>query len=349
MIINDTDHLWGIGGNRQWVWQSFLRGTYPIFMDPYDCSPVWPPDNCDPNNPEWVSLRQNLGYAKAYADRVNLVSMLPRDDLASSGYCLANTTVGAGEYLVYLPAGATFAALTERIGIDRDVNLYLAPDSSVSVDLTATPGALTVEWFNPETGEASAGGTVTGGSVQSFTAPFVGDAVLYLYQEQGPPPDQPYKLFLPVIGQGEVSAVPAGPYDAGDSVNLTAAPASDWRFAGWSGDLIGTDNPISLTVTGNMTVTATFTETIPVPQYELTVNTIGEGTVAATPEGPYDAGQIVSLTATAAPGWRFQEWSGDLMGTGNPQGLFIEHDSIVTATFLAIAQSYSIYLPHTVR
>ena len=36
VIITDTDHLWGIGGNSAWVWKSFLRGPNPIFMDPYD-------------------------------------------------------------------------------------------------------------------------------------------------------------------------------------------------------------------------------------------------------------------------------------------------------------------------
>jgi hypothetical protein len=26
VIILDTDHLWGVGGNVPWVWKSFLRG-----------------------------------------------------------------------------------------------------------------------------------------------------------------------------------------------------------------------------------------------------------------------------------------------------------------------------------
>ena len=35
VILTDTDHLWGIGGDVAWVWKSFLRGLNPIFMDPY--------------------------------------------------------------------------------------------------------------------------------------------------------------------------------------------------------------------------------------------------------------------------------------------------------------------------
>ena len=35
VILTDTDHLWGIGGDVPWVWKSFLRGLNPLFMDPY--------------------------------------------------------------------------------------------------------------------------------------------------------------------------------------------------------------------------------------------------------------------------------------------------------------------------
>src|SRR4051794_5919211 len=33
VILNDTDHLWGGGGDASWVWKSFTRGLNPIFMD----------------------------------------------------------------------------------------------------------------------------------------------------------------------------------------------------------------------------------------------------------------------------------------------------------------------------
>ena len=37
VIVNDTDHLWGHGGNPHWVWKSFRRGHNTLFMDPW-----WP-------------------------------------------------------------------------------------------------------------------------------------------------------------------------------------------------------------------------------------------------------------------------------------------------------------------
>lgn len=43
-------------------------------------------------------------------------------------------------------------------------------------------------------------------------------------------------------------------------VELTAVPASGWVFSNWSGDLSGSDNPVSVTVNADMNITATFVE-----------------------------------------------------------------------------------------
>jgi len=52
----------------------------------------------------------------------------------------------------------------------------------VTVNLTGVTGTLTVEWFNPSTGQTIAGGTTAaGGGVQSFNPPNSGDAVLYIH------------------------------------------------------------------------------------------------------------------------------------------------------------------------
>jgi hypothetical protein len=56
VIINDTDHLWGEGGNQGWVWKSFVRGLNPIFMDSYNDS-VYPNIT---NMPVWTRLKTAL-------------------------------------------------------------------------------------------------------------------------------------------------------------------------------------------------------------------------------------------------------------------------------------------------
>ena len=152
VILTDTDHLWGIGGNQVWVWKSFLRGLNPLFMDPYDCRVL--SRSCDP---VWMdSIRVSLGYTRLLADRMDLLSMLPMPDLASSTYCLANR---GREYLIYLP-----------------------DDNEVVVDLDDVTGSLRVEWFNPNTGEFTKSGMIEGGREVSLTSPSgaIG-VVVYLY------------------------------------------------------------------------------------------------------------------------------------------------------------------------
>jgi len=151
VIVSDTDHLWGIGGNRAWVWKSFLRGLNPIFMDPYNGLVLG-----KRFDPKWEPVRKSMGYARRLADRVNLAAMTPQNKLASTGYCLAHAAAG-GEYLVYLPEGG-----------------------EVTVDLSATPGKIDVQWLNTTDGELKPAGTARGGKSVKLSAPFRGDAVLLL-------------------------------------------------------------------------------------------------------------------------------------------------------------------------
>lgn len=53
-------------------------------------------------------------------------------------------------------------------------------DGDGGVDLSKSPGTLTVEWIDAGQGSSTPAGEVEGGAVRSFKAPFGGDAVLYL-------------------------------------------------------------------------------------------------------------------------------------------------------------------------
>ncbi len=155
VILLDTDHLWGIGGDQAWVWKSFLRGYNPIWMDPYDRSYNGTDNTWGPKLPDDAEdVRRNLGYALTYAKRMNLAAMTPQETLSTTHYCLAAT---GREYLVYLPDGG-----------------------EVTVDLTATKGELAVEWMQPVDGTISFGEPAPGGGKRHFKAPFTGDAVLYI-------------------------------------------------------------------------------------------------------------------------------------------------------------------------
>jgi len=164
VILNDTDHLWGIGGSRSWVWKSFCRGLNPLFMDPYfdgkDGGGIYGSGNIVKHEltaEKLRDIRQALGSTRRYAEKVNLAAMTPRNGLSSTGYCLANSVPKRAEFLIYLPEGP-----------------------NVTVDLSAVSGPISAEWLNPSTGTITQGDPVTGGSKLSLRAPFPGDAVLYL-------------------------------------------------------------------------------------------------------------------------------------------------------------------------
>lgn len=73
------------------------------------------------------------------------------------------------------------------------------------------------------------------------------------------------------------------------------------------------------------------------PSYSLTLNVHGEGTVAAAPDqSEYESGTEVTLTATAASGHAFDNWSGNASGTTNPLTVEMDGDKTITAGFVQI-------------
>ncbi|HUT00272.1 MAG TPA: Ig-like domain-containing protein [Candidatus Thermoplasmatota archaeon] len=68
-----------------------------------------------------------------------------------------------------------------------------------------------------------------------------------------------YTLTIIIDGQGTVVKDPEQPtYPYGTNVILTAVADQDWIFSSWSGDLSGNENPKTITMTSNKTVTAHF-------------------------------------------------------------------------------------------
>ncbi len=168
VVVTDTDHLWGIGGSQTWVWKSFMRGLNPIFMDPYDGEVLGPGAD-----PRWDAIRKNMGYARQFAQRMDLARAVPAKDIASTGYCLAEAPK---RYLVFRPE-----------------------DQGDSFSVRLPSGTYTCEWFDPGKGEQVGTETVEArAGTHEFRAPFAGDAVLLITRmlfpgsdwKQGTPPSQ---------------------------------------------------------------------------------------------------------------------------------------------------------------
>ncbi|MEM2599605.1 MAG: hypothetical protein QW482_07835 [Thermoproteota archaeon] len=162
VVLLDTDHLWGIGGDASWVWKSFTRGYNPVFMDPYDSGynagglTGLGLKNTGRIDPRWEPVRRAMGCTRTLAEKLNLAGLTPRPELAQTGYCLANP---GAEYVVYVP---------------REYPL------TIWVDLSGARGSLRAEWLHPATGETVGEEKVEGGWRRVFTAPLMEDAVLIL-------------------------------------------------------------------------------------------------------------------------------------------------------------------------
>ena len=148
-----------------------------------------------------------------------------------------------------------------------------------------------------------------------------------------------YTLSVNTAGNGNVTPQ-GGSYSENSVVQLTADPDSGWIFSGWSGDLNAPTNPATITMDSHKSVTANFTQ-IP-PQYTLTVQTEGQGSVSPS-SGIYESGTGVTLTATAAQGWEFSGWNGDLGGSSNPQSIVMDTDKYVLAKFEQLLPTITVF------
>ena len=109
----------------------------------------------------------------------------------------------------------------------------------------------------------------------------------------GPPPQ--HTLTISVVGNGSVTRDPDQAwYDLGEIVSLTAVPDPGWEFSAWSGDLTGTNNPENLTITGDMNVTANFTEEGPLSTGDVIISAV-QSWKAVTGQDP---GEFVELFNT---------------------------------------------------
>ncbi len=122
-----------------------------------------------------------------------------------------------------------------------------------------------------------------------------------------------HTLTVDTVGAGNVIITPDQLlYEYGDMVTLTAIPETGYSFDGWSGDLVSTDNPETLEMDGEKSVTATFT----LNSYNLTVTTDGttDGTIDAevSPSGtvPVYHGLPTDIAVTVIPeGYEFVKWT----------------------------------------
>ena len=128
-------------------------------------------------------------------------------------------------------------------------------------------------------------------------------------------------------------AVGVHSYGEGTVVPLSATPAAGYVFDHWSGDVTGSANPTTVTMSAAKAVTAVFT----VQTHDLTMAVSPGGGGTTTPAvgvHSYGEGTVVPLSATPAAGYVFDHWSGDVTGSANPTTVTMSAAKAVTAQFV---------------
>ena len=279
----------------------------------------------------------------------------PISAIIPSGYTFSGWTfTGSGSI-----SGTSSASLTVNSDMTVTANFTLIPtytvtmiNSTITVD-TTTYTTVTVTGSGPFSinavippGNTFSGWTFTGsGSISGTSSASLtvnSDMTVTAIYTPNPPPT--YRVIMInstiTLKNGTTSSdtlVPA------DSYTITADIIPESTFSGWSVDGGGTisDNvtPSSLTVIGNVTVTANYTPNPPPTYRVIMINstiTLKNGTTSSDTLVPADS---YTITADIIPESTFSGWSVDGGGTISdnvtPSSLTVTGDVTVTANYIS--------------
>ena len=131
-------------------------------------------------------------------------------------------------------------------------------------------------------------------------------------------------------------------YNSGATANFSITSPADeaggtrYRFTNWTGDYSGSNTSGSVTMDAPKHVTANWQT-----QYFLTTseNPANGGDISPNPTGDwYDSGTSAQVSASAASGYEFSNWSGALSGSVNPTQISMTGPKSVTANFAKLVQ-----------
>lgn len=149
-----------------------------------------------------------------------------------------------------------------------------------------------------------------------------------------------FTLTVQRTGNGNISpSLGNHTYNENTVVNISASPSSGWAFDSWSGEVADPNSSsTSVTMDGDKTVTAIFTELEPVPTFTLTIQQTGQGSVSpSVGDHSIEEDDSVTVTATPADGWRFESWTGDVNNPNSAStSVTMDEDKTITANFIEL-------------
>lgn len=271
-----------------------------------------------------------------------------------------NTTVNATITATFSTVGLAFVAAADSVPeggtASMRVKLSGPPADAVTATVTRSSGDsdISVQSGSPVTitqADWDTWHTVTLRAAEDNGETVNGVAVMRILKTGGTSPIDPLNvnateadddIVLTVNSGGHGTATGGGIVDSNNDMPrpISASPDAGWRFANWSGDTAGIANVNAASTTINTPVNATVQANFTEITYTLTVGRSGSGqarvngTLRNLPwQESFVINSAVTVEAVPATYWQFDNWTGALTGSANPQTVTMNGDKSVTANF----------------
>jgi uncharacterized repeat protein (TIGR02543 family) len=147
---------------------------------------------------------------------------------------------------------------------------------------------------------------------------------------------------LPLVGGS--TSIPSGTYSSGQSVTITATPASGYNFVNWTekGTQVSASASLTFIISANRTLVANFIQQN--EKFTLTSSTLPlAGGTTSIPSGTYMSGQEVTIRATPAAGYTFVNWTnnGTVVSTLGRYKFTITENLTLVANFTQVVQNFT--------
>ena len=193
--------------------------------------------------------------------------------------------------------------------------------SSVELSATANEGYRFVRWTD---GNTSNPRTIT----------VTGDATYIATFEEIPT----YTITVESSNSSMGTATGSGTYLEGSEITIQAFANEGYVFTSWNDS--NTENPRTITVTGNATYIANFSDISSVTTYTINVLSSNNEMGEATGSGIYAEGNIITIEAIPYEGYMFASWNDN--NTDNPRQITVTGDATYIASFEALPAQYTI-------
>jgi hypothetical protein len=127
-------------------------------------------------------------------------------------------------------------------------------------------------------------------------------------------------------------------YSQNTFATIKAIPEQGYKFKRWDGDVEGSENPASVYMDRNKSVSAVFEPIIHLVTAK--TNPVGAGTVNGS--GLKAWGSTVEIETVPNAGYAFSHYSGDLNTTNNPADLYVDGDKEIVANLDQITYNLNI-------